>query len=124
MNKVVHFELPADDFERAKKFYETVFRWQLKDEPEMDYVTAITVEMGDDHKPKVAGAINGGLAKRDGIVKQPSFALEVDDIDAALEKVKQAGGTVEREKMSLEGMGYLAYFRDTEGNLLSLWQNP
>ena len=59
MNKVIHFEIPVDDVERAKKFYGSIFGWQLKDEPEMDYVMVTTVETGE-HGPKVPGAINGG----------------------------------------------------------------
>ncbi|HUD20699.1 MAG TPA: VOC family protein [Candidatus Saccharimonadales bacterium] len=123
MNKVVHFEIPADDLERAKKFYGSTFGWQLKDEPEMDYVIARTVEADDKGVPKEPGAINGGMAKRDGIVKVPSFAIDVSDIDEVLETIKAAGGEVVREKTSVGEMGSIAYFKDTEGNLLSLWQN-
>ena len=122
MNKVVHFEIPADDLARAKEFYGSTFGWQLKDEPEMDYVMAITVKTGD-KGPEEPGAINGGIPNRNGIVKVPSFAIDVDDIDEALEKIKAAGGEVVREKTSVGEMGSIAYFKDTEGNLLSLWQN-
>lgn len=123
MNSVVHFEVPADDLERAKKFYQSTFGWQLQDMPEMDYVLAETVEMGDDNLPKKPGAINGGLADRSGIIKHPSFSIDVEDIDTALEKIKASGGTVAREKMSVGPMGFNAYFTDTEGNLISLWQS-
>lgn len=123
MNKVVHFEVPADDIDRAKKFYQDVFEWQTQDMPEMDYVLAMTVPTDENQMPTEPGAINGGIAKRSGIVKQPSFSMDVEDIDAALKKIVAAGGTVVREKTSVGPMGFIAYFNDTEGNLLSLWQN-
>ena len=122
MNSVVHFEIPADDLARAKKFYGDSFGWQLQDMPEMDYVMVTTTEMGEDHIPKNPGAINGGITDRSGFVKQPSLAIDVDDIDAAMEKVISAGGKMAKEKMSVGPMGFVAYFTDTEGNLISLFQ--
>ena len=67
MDKVVHFEIPADDTGRAKKFYEDVFGWQINKVPMpgMDYSMVTTVETADKQMPKTAGAINGGLMARD-----------------------------------------------------------
>ena len=122
MNNVVHFEVPADDMERAKKFYGETFGWQLQDMPEMGYVIARTVETDERMMPKSPGAINGGLAKRGGNLMVPSFAIRVDDIDIAVEKIKNAGGSITKEKTAVGTMGFIAYFKDSEGNILSLWQ--
>lgn len=123
MSKVVHFEIPADDLARAKKFYQDVFGWQMDDQPGMEYVLAKTVET-DEKKmmPKEAGAINGGMMKRNDMVKGPSFAINVENIDEAMQDVRKAGGTVLTAKMPVGEMGLMAYFKDSEDNVLSLWQ--
>lgn len=123
MNSVVHFELPMDDKERAMKFYEKNFGWKLMDYgPDMgNYILATTTETGNDG-PVKPGAINGGLANRGMNITVPSFSIDVPSIDKALEKIKAGGGEVVVEKMSIGGMGFIAYFKDTEGNVLSLWE--
>lgn len=125
MDSVVHFEIPTDDMDRASKFYSGVFGWEIQPMPEMKYGMAITTPLGEDRMPNKPGAINGGFFHRQDDLKTASFAIDVPDIDAALEKVKAAGGTLLREKVSIgEGMGSIAYFKDTEGNVISLWENP
>ena len=125
MKKVVHFEIPADDLERAKKFY-SIFDWQLNDWPMEDgsvYVGARTVEV--DEKtfiPKEPGAINGGIVKRDKYASTPQVTIDVPSVDEYIEKVKNAGGKVVKDKQEISGMGYYAYVNDTEGNLLGLWE--
>jgi len=125
MNKVVHFEIPADDLGRAKKFYQNTFGWQMQDMPEMEYVIAMTTETTGDNMmmPKEPGAINGGMGKRGDMLMHPSFAISVDNIDEAMQKVKKMGGTLLGKKTEVGKMGFMAYFKDTEGNVLSLWQN-
>jgi len=123
MNKVVHFEIPTDDMARAKKFYQDTFGWLLEDQPGMEYVIARTVEVDDKMMPKEPGGINGGMAKRGENLKAPSLAINVDNIDEAMQNVKKSGGVLATEKMPVGKMGFMAYFRDTEGNVLSLWQS-
>ena len=126
MKKVVHFEIPADDVERAKKFY-SIFDWQMQNWPMPDgsvYVGARTVEVDEQtYMPKEAGAINGGIVKRDQYVKTPQVTVNVPSIDEYIEKIKAAGGKVVKEKVEIGGMGYYAYVHDTEGNLLGLWED-
>ena len=122
MDKVVHFEIPMDDKARAMKFYKSAFGWNLVDMPEMDYVMAHTMEMDEQRMPKEVGAINGGLAMRKGTFQTVSFAIDGEDIDAAALKVVAEGGTIVKEKTPVGDMGFIVYFKDTEGNLLSLWQ--
>lgn len=119
-NKVVHFEIPADDLTRAKKFYQDTFGWQLQDVPDMSYTVARTTETDEKWMPKEPGAINGGMLKRNDVVSVPSFAIDVENLDEAIEGVKKAGGVIVKGKTSVGPMGFIAYFKDTEGNILSL----
>lgn len=119
---VVHFELPADDEDRARGFYSSVFGWNFQVMPEMEYSLALTTPMDEQGRPAVAGSINGGLFRR-GELTAPVVTVDVDDIDAALEQIVARGGSVQREKMEVPGSGWNAYFTDTEGNVVGLWQN-
>jgi hypothetical protein len=126
MNKVVHFEIPADDLERAKKFY-SIFDWQLADWPMPDgsvYVGARTVDVDEKtHLPKEPGAINGGITKRTSYAATPQFTILVPSIDDYAVKIKAAGGKLVQDKMNMADAGYYAYFKDSEGNLFSLWED-
>jgi len=130
MNKVVHFELPADNVERAKKFYKETFDWQMEDVPEMNYIILRTTEVDEKMMPGPkgypTGAINGGMFKRedaDNMVTGPTFSVGVEDIETAIKKIKNAGGLILKEKTPVGEMGFIAYFKDTEGNILSVWQS-
>lgn len=124
MDRVVHFEIPADDLARAKKFYGSVFGWKTEDVPGMEYAMVHTVEVDQKTRmPKQAGAINGGMMKRAAAVKAPVVTINVDDIDKAMEKVVKAGGKVVMEKQKVMDMGWNAYVKDTEGNVIGVWQN-
>jgi len=126
MNKVIHFELPADNTDRAKKFYKETFDWQTEDVPDMNYIILRTAEIDEKMMIKESGAINGGMFKRsdmDNMINGPTFAIDVEDIDSAVKKIKNAGGLILKEKTPVGDMGFIAYFKDTEGNILSVWQN-
>lgn len=127
MNKVVHFEIPADDLQRAKKFYGETFGWQLQEWPMSDgsvYVGARCVEVDEQtYLPKEPGAINGGIVKRDEYVRTPQVTVNVSSVDEYIEKVKASGGKLVKGKQAVESMGYFAYVSDTEGNLLGLWED-
>lgn len=123
MNRVQHFELPADDMDRIKKFYRDAFGWQTEDVPEMGYTLVRTVEVDKNMVPKEPGAINGGIFERTSAVFTPTISISVPDIDSAMEEVVKAGGMVVKDKMPAGDMGFMAYFSDTEGNIIGLWQN-
>ena len=125
MGKIVHFEIPADDLSRAKKFYNIVFGWKMTDAemPDMEYVMVGTTESDEDGMPKEPGSINGGMLKREDPVRHPVVTIDVESMDDALAKVKKNGGQVVREKMPVGDMGFAAYFKDSEGNVIGLWQN-
>ena len=120
--RVVHFEIPFDDQERAHRFYAEAFGWTLNSLPEMHYVLA-TTGPSDQGPPSEPGLINGGLMERAQPVGGPVLVVDVEDIEAALEKVESLGGTTVSTKQAVGEMGFAAYFNDSEGNLMGLWQN-
>ncbi len=122
MDKVVHFEIPFDDEKRAQSFYSKVFGWKLNPVPEMMYTLVNTVDVDSNNMPKEVGAINGGLMKRDQI-KSPVITIGVGDIEKAAEKIRKEGGTIIMDPVKVGDMGMSAYFMDTEGNVIGLWQN-
>jgi uncharacterized protein len=124
MRSVVHFEIPADDVDRAKEFYGSIFGWQLQDMPEMDYTVVRTTEIDEQTQmPTSPGAINGGLMRRTQETPTPVLTIDVDSVEQALKQVEAAGGRVVRPRTEIPGMGAFAYFTDTEGNTLGLWEN-
>lgn len=123
MDKVVHFEIPADNLARAKKFYNTVFGWNMNEMPEMEYVMVGTAESNENGMPKEPGAINGGMLERQDPVKSIVVTIDVKDIDQAATMIEKNGGKIVRSKMPVGDMGFAAYFKDSEGNVVGLWQN-
>ncbi len=123
MDKVVHFEIPFKKHDRASKFYSGLFGWKMNPVPEMDYTIVHTVEVDSNNMPKESGAINGGLTKSDKKTKSPVLVIDVPSIDAYVEKIKKAGGKIVQKKMAVGDMGYYAKFKDSEGNILGIWEN-
>jgi hypothetical protein len=127
MDKVVHFEIPADDMERARDFYGNVFGWNLQDWPMADgtkYIGARSVEVDEaTHLPKVAGAINGGIMPRTAFTQSPIIAMQVSSIDECIKKIEGKGGKVIRPKVDIGGMGFYAYVTDSEGNVIGIWED-
>lgn len=73
--------------------------------------------------PAEPGSINGGIFRRGDMLPAPVVSIDVEDIDAALEQIGQLGGDTVRARMEVPGSGWNAYFRDSEGNVIGLWQN-
>ncbi|NUP75622.1 MAG: VOC family protein [Sinomonas sp.] len=122
--QVVHFEIPADDSSRASSFYSEAFGWNLMSVPNMDYTMVGTTPSDESGSPLEPGAINGGMYTRNEQFPQsPVITVDVEDIDAALAKIESLGGSTVAPKIPVGEMGFAAYFRDTEGNVLGLWQN-
>ena len=121
--RVVHFEIPADDMDRAAEFYRTAFGWDIRPMPEMDYVMLMPTPVTEEGMPAEAGSINGGMFQRDAKLAHPVVMIDVADIDEVLEQVASLGGSTTLPKQAVGGMGFAAYFTDSEGNLMGLWQN-
>ena len=122
MDKVVHFEIPFDDKARAMKFYSESFGWKLTDMPEMSYVMAQTGPVDEKQMHTEPGAINGGLFQRPKEAPHPAVYVGVASVDDALKKVEKAGGQVVTPKTPIPGMGAYARVRDTEGNVVGLFE--
>jgi predicted enzyme related to lactoylglutathione lyase len=124
MGRVVHFEVHAEDPDRAARFYAGLLGWQFKkwDGP-MDYWLITT-------GPKGEPGIDGGLLRRmsggplDGAAVNAYVCTSaVADVDQGVRRATELGGTVALPKMPIAGIGWLAYVKDPEGNILGLLQN-
>jgi predicted enzyme related to lactoylglutathione lyase len=123
MPRPIHFEIQADDPARAIKFYETVLGWTFtKWDGPMPYWLVST---GAANTP----GINGGLHARMGAKPVPDQAViafvctvDVDSVEAYAEKATKAGGSICVPKMAIQGVGWLAYAKDTEGNIFGMMQ--
>ncbi len=116
MSRVIHFEIHVDDTERANKFYSGVFGWQFQkwDGP-ADYWLIST---GNEEQP----GINGGMMKRRDPAGSVYNTIGVRNLDGHMEKVAAAGGEIVVPKMPIPQVGWLAYFKDTEGNIFGMME--
>jgi predicted enzyme related to lactoylglutathione lyase len=114
MPTIVHFEIPADDPERAKKFYTDLFGWKIEKTPEMDYWMITT--SGEKQ-------VDGGMMKRQDPQQQITNYIDVSSIDEHAAKVEKLGGKVVVPKAPVPGFGYFAVCLDTENNAFALWQS-
>jgi predicted enzyme related to lactoylglutathione lyase len=121
--RVVHFEIPFDDGDRARSFYADAFGWNVMHMPDMGYTMVSTGPTDEQGPPSEPGFINGGMLQREAPVGSPVITVDVEDIDGTLEKIEKLGGTTVIAKQAVADMGFSAYFKDSEGNLLGLWQN-
>jgi uncharacterized protein len=120
--RVVHFEIPFDDGDRARSFYKELFGWQTMEMPDMGY-TIVTSGPSNDSGPTESGFINGGMLSREqGATSGPVIVIDVDDIDAKLIKIEETGGSTVVGKTPVGEMGFAAYFKDPEGNVVGLWE--
>jgi len=120
--RVVHFEVPYDDADRARAFYSDVFGWSIQPMPEFDYNFVQTGPTDDAGMPKEVGFIGGGMFQREEDIGRPIITIEVDDMTEALTTISERGGTTMGEPEQVGDMGIAAYFKDCEGNLMGLWQ--
>jgi uncharacterized protein len=123
--RVVHFEIPYDDGDRARRFYAEAFGWQLQEMPDLQYTMVSTGPVTEEGMPSEPGFVNGGMFDRAaaGEINKPVLTIDVDDIDATWKSIEQLGGKAVGEKLAVGEMGFAAYFTDSEGNLIGLWQN-
>lgn len=115
MNRVVHFEIPSDDPAKSTAFYRDVFGWSFHQFGEFPYWLAVT---GPADQP----GIDGGLMKKNHPQQPVTFAIEVANIDASLEAVAAHGAVVAVPKMAIPGVGWTAYFKDLDGNIIGVHQ--
>ena len=120
--RVVHFEIPFDDGDRARGFYKELFGWQTMEMPEMSYTMVMSGPSGD-QGPTEPGYINGGmLSRQQAATERPVIVVDVDSIDDTLERISGMGGSTVVGKTEVGDMGFAAYFTDPEGNVMGLWE--
>ena len=116
MPRVIHFEIEAENPERAIKFYQEVFAWKAeKWEGPVEYWLITT---GKEDEP----GIDGGLSRRTEAYPSTVNTIAVPSVDEYVKKVERAGGTLVRPKMAVPGVGWMAYFKDPEGNLFGMME--
>jgi predicted enzyme related to lactoylglutathione lyase len=117
MPRVVHFEIDAKKPDRAIKFYEKVFSWKIKKwEGPVEYYLITT---GKESEP----GVDGGLSRRTESEPSTVNTIDVPSVDEFIKKVEANGGTIIRPKMAVPGVGYMAYFKDPEGNIFGMMEN-
>jgi uncharacterized protein len=115
MPRPVHFEIPADNIERAVKFFTDVFGWKINDwGGGMQYYLAETGPEPD--------GINGAISARNPILNSVTNSIQVTSIDEIIPKIEANRGTIVHAKMQIPCVGWSAYFKDTEGNVHGLFQ--
>jgi len=122
MDRVVHFEIPAENLERAKKFYSENFGWKLNQlGPEVgNYVLVHTGPTDAEGMPQDRAFINGGLMPRDPSASSPVLVIAVADADRAVEQVTKSGGRLVGEILDIPNVGRYARVEDTEGNVIAV----
>jgi predicted enzyme related to lactoylglutathione lyase len=120
MNRVIHFEIHAENPERAIAFYQDLFEWKFERWGEIEYWIVYT---GSKTEP----GIDGGLLKRKGTIDGTAIiayvcTIEVVSLDGSVAKALAKGGQMAVPKMPIPGMGWLAYCKDSEGNVFGMMQ--
>lgn len=120
--RVIHFEIQADNIERAKSFYEKVFGWKIEQmtSPNNGGIAYWGLTTG----PDGSSGINGGMYVRPPDHKITTFdcTIQVDDLDVAIDAVKKHGGKIRKNKQEIAGVGWFAGVADTEGNIFGMMQ--
>jgi predicted enzyme related to lactoylglutathione lyase len=116
MSRVIHFEIPTDDPERAATFYRKAFGWKIEKWPgPTDYWMVTT---GAEGEP----GINGGLMRKHAPTVATTNTIGVESVDSAVTAVQGAGGKLIMPKTAIPTVGYFAYCQDPEGNLFGVMQ--
>lgn len=120
MPRPIHFEIHADDMDRAQRFYETMFGWRFAG---VEGSTYRLIQTG------AGPGIDGGMMQRRGPPPQGGeplnswvCTLDVDDLEASLTGAQANGGALALPRMAIPGVGWLAYVKDSEGNILGMMQ--
>lgn len=128
-NKVTWFSIPSDNINRAINFYKEAFNWHIEPETKEDndiysFYVALNSKSDANYISEEKGVLNGCIVKRKIGLPHPAVLVEVDDLDAAIKKVKRAGGQLVTEKMLMKSLnGIFVLIKDTEGNYVELFQS-
>lgn len=114
-NRVVHFEVPCDNPEKTIEFFTKVFGWKFQQFGNEEYWLAIT---GEANTP----GINGAFMKKRDPAQPVVNTIYVEDIDDTAKQIENAGGKIVVPKMPVPNVGWVAYFKDPDGNIHGIWK--
>jgi predicted enzyme related to lactoylglutathione lyase len=121
-NTVVHFEIPAADLPKMKKFYSNLFGWRIEKTPgPIEYWLIETVPINEKGEP-IRPGINVGMFKKEDENIKPVNYISVENIDNYIMKVESLGGKIVQKKQEVPNVGWIAHALDPEGNLFALIQ--
>ncbi len=121
-NTIIHFEIPATDVEKLKRFYAGLFGWKIAKYPgPMEYWMIQTVPV-DEKGMLLRSGVNGGMYKKQQAEQKPVNYISVDSIDESIEKVTKLGGKIISPKQEVPNVGWIATAVDPEGNQIALLQ--
>jgi len=119
---IVHFEIPADDVEKLRKFYSELFGWKIEKTPgPVEYYSMQTVPVDEKGTPIRLG-VNGGMMKRQNPEHKPVNYILVESVDEYTKKIEALGGKVIVPKMEVPGICWWALALDPEGNQFAIMQ--
>lgn len=117
MGRVIHFELPVDDSERAKSFYSDIFDWDISSYGDLRYWPATT---GAEDEPGINGALTGAESMAPMGPRSVHIIIQVDDLDTTVQAALERGGNLAQARQTIPGVGFVAYITDSEGNRIGL----
>ena len=117
---IVHFEIPADDVEKLKKFYSGLFGWRIEKTPSHPEYWMIETVPVDEKGNAVRPGVNGGIMKRQHPEHKPVNYVAVESVDDYVKKIEALGGRMIVSKMEVPGVGWWALALDPEGNQFAI----
>lgn len=120
MPTIVHFEVPADDVERSRKFYSDLFGWKMEKWPGMESGMEYWIINTTDNEG--GKAVGGGMMKRQNPQQGITNFIDVTSVDEYSAKVQSLGGKIVAPKQAVPTMGYFAVCLDTENNTFGIWE--
>ncbi len=120
---IVHFEIPANNVEKLRKFYAALFGWKIeKMQGFTEYWGVETVPV-DDKGELVRPGVNGGLMVKQNPEHKPVYYIAVESVDEYSQRIEELGGRITVPKQEIPGMGWWAFALDPEGNLFGIFQS-
>ena len=120
---IVHFEIPAEDIDKLRRFYSKLFGWKIEAMPGFtDYWNIETVPI-DDKGMLMRPGVNGGMMKKQNPEHKLIYYIAVESVDVYSRKIEELGGKITVPKQEVPGVGWWAFALDPEGNLFGIFQN-
>ena len=120
---IVHFEIPAEDIDKLRRFYSKLFGWKIEAMPGFtDYWNIETVPI-DDKGMLMRPGVNGGMMKKQNPEHKLVYYIAVESVDVYSRKIEELGGKITVPKQEVPGVGWWAFALDPEGNLFGIFQN-